>query len=128
MKNTRFARRTTQLASYGVIGVLATAVHFTVMAGLLRESWMPVSASTAGAIGGALVAYAANRKWTFNARHSSARMLRFMAVAAMGVLLNAVFLTVFQVWSNGSIIAAQLATTALVFFATFVINLKWSFA
>ena len=116
------------MVSYGVFGALATAVHYALMAYLLGAGWFPVSASTAGAAVGALVAYAANRKWTFRAAHSSARLLRFMAVAALGLLFNAILLATIHQWLIQSIIGAQLLTTGLVFVATFLINLKWSFA
>jgi putative flippase GtrA len=117
-----------QLATYGAVGLLATAAHYGVMAGLISEGWFPVSASTAGAIFGAFVAYFANRKWTFEASHSNTRMVRFMAVAALGLLMNAIFLMTIQSWLIPSIIGAQLLTTLLVFVATFFINLKWSFS
>jgi putative flippase GtrA len=117
-----------QLATYGAIGVLATSVHYLLMATLMNEGWFAVSASTAGAIAGAAVAYVANRKWTFEARHSSTRMLRFMAVAGLGLLLNAILLMTIQSWLIPSIIGAQLLTTLLVFVTTFIINLKWSFS
>lgn len=120
--------RTRQLARYGAFGALATAVHYTLMAYLFAAGWFPVSASTAGAAAGALVAYAANRKWTFRAEHSNTRLLRFMAVAALGLLFNAILLATIHQWLIQSIIGAQLLTTGLVFVATFLINLKWSFA
>lgn len=120
--------RTRQLARYGAFGALATAVHYALMAYLLGAGWFPVSASTTGAAAGALVAYAANRRWTFQAEHSRVRLLRFMAVAALGLLFNAVLLATIHGWLIQSIIGAQLLTTGLVFVATFLINLKWSFA
>ena len=128
MTATALKYRTWQLARYGAFGALATAVHYALMAYLLAAGWFPVSASTAGAAVGALVAYAANRKWTFRAEHSSARLLRFMAVAALGLLFNAILLATIHQWLIQSIIGAQLLTTGLVFVATFLINLKWSFA
>lgn len=128
MTTTSFSRLAAQLGTYGAVGVLATAVHYAIMASLISIQWMPVSASTAGAAAGALVAYMANRLWTFKASHSARRMVRFMAVAALGLLLNAVFLYIIHQWLTDSVIFAQLATTALVFVATFAINLKWSFA
>ncbi len=126
--NSSLKKTARQLLSYGAIGVLATSVHYAVMAYLIGDGWFPVSSSTAGATAGALVAYFANRQWTFAASHSSSRMVRFMAVAAMGLLLNAVLLLTIQSWLIPSIIGAQLITTLLVFIATFFVNLKWSFA
>ena len=117
-----------KLFSYGAIGALATAVHYGIMAGLISNGWFPVSSSTAGAVAGALIAYHANRQWTFGASHSASRMVRFMAVAAFGLLMNAVLLFTIHSWLIPSIIGAQLLTTLLVFMATFTINLKWSFS
>lgn len=128
MTPVQIKHRARQLALYAMIGVLATAVHYALMAIMLNVGWLPVQASTAGAFFGAVVAYFANRKWTFETDHSTRRMMRFMAVAALGLLMNATGLLVIHQWLIQSIIGAQLLTTALVFMATFLINLKWSFA
>lgn len=116
------------MTRYGLVGVLATAVHYALMAFLLSKDLTSIAASTAGAALGAIVAYLANRKWTFEARHTSAKMLRFLLVALLGLLLNGILLVTIQSWLISSIIGAQLLTTGLVFVATFFINLKWSFA
>jgi putative flippase GtrA len=116
------------MATYGSVGALATAAHYALMALLLARGLTPLGASTAGAILGAFVAYVANRKFTFQAQHSTARMVRFLLVAALGLFLNGFFLVTIQNWLIGSIIGAQLLTTGLVFVVTFFINLKWSFA
>lgn len=123
----RLAGLSAQMARYAVAGFLATATHYALMAILFRQGWYPVSASTAGAAAGAVVAYLVNRKWTFEASHTMARMVRFMAVAALGLLLNATLLVTIHQWLIPSIIGAQLLTTLLVFVATFFINQKWSF-
>jgi len=115
------------MLSYGVAGMAATSAHYTLMAFLYGKGLAPVAASTAGAVFGALVAYLANRKWTFAVRHSRARLLRFLVVAAMGILFNGLLFQGFQNWLISSIIVAQLLTTLLVFVATFYLNLKWSF-
>lgn len=117
-----------QFLRYGVVGVVATAAHYLLMASLMNIGWLPVSASTAGAFLGALVAYGINRKWTFKTSHSTRRMMRFMSVAALGLLMNAVLLLLILQWLIDSVIGAQLLTTGLVFVATFLINQKWSFA
>lgn len=128
MAPAEFRRHGGQLLRYGLVGSLATGVHYALMAALLRLGWLPVAASTIGAVAGALVAYAANRRWTFAAEHSTVRLLRFMAVAALGVLLNAMLLATIHYCLFQSIIVAQLLTTAGVFVATFLINRNWSFA
>ena len=120
-------KRSGQLASYAIIGVAATAAHYVVMAILYQQGSSPLVASSLGALLGALVAYIANRKWTFQTSHSAARMIRFGLVALLGLLLNGILLVTIQHWLISSIIGAQLLTTGLVFVATFFINLKWSF-
>ena len=127
VRGTAVKQRATQIFSYGVAGMAATSAHYTLMAFLYGKGLAPVAASTAGAVFGALVAYLANRKWTFAVRHSRARLLRFLAVAAMGILFNGLLFQAFQNWLISSIIVAQLLTTLLVFVATFYLNLKWSF-
>lgn len=127
LNTTIVKQRVKQLLSYGLIGIAATSAHYTVMAFLYGRGLVPVAASTAGAAFGAGVAYLANRKWTFDVRHTRARMLRFGAVAVMAVVINGILLLTFQTWLIHSIISAQLLTTLLVFVATFYLNLKWSF-
>jgi len=128
MSHPLLRKRTEQLATYGLVGGLATAAHYILMAFLLSRGLTPLAASTSGAILGAFVAYAANRKFTFQAHHTTTRMVRFLLVAALGLFLNGLFLVTIQNWLISSIIGAQLLTTGLVFLVTFFINLKWSFA
>ena len=127
LNTTIVEQRARQLLSYGLIGMAATSAHYTVMAFMYGKGFAAVAASTAGAAFGVVVAYLANRKWTFEVRHTRARMLRFVAVASMGVVINGILFLAFQNWLISSIIGAQLLTTALVFLATFYLNLKWSF-
>jgi putative flippase GtrA len=120
-------KRSAQLAQYGVIGAMATAVHYALMAVLIHQGFTALTSTTAGATLGAVVAYIANRKWTFKARHTSRRMVRFLLVASFGLFLNGFLLVTIQYWLISSLIIAQLLTTGLVFLVTFFINLKWSF-
>jgi len=120
-------KRGGQLASYGMIGVLATAAHYLVMATLYTQGFSPLVATSFGASLGALVAYIANRKWTFQASNTTARMIRFGLVALLGLVLNGILLVTIQHWLISSITGAQLLTTGLVFVATYFFNLKWSF-
>jgi putative flippase GtrA len=117
-----------QLSKYALIGLAATSVHYLIMAVLVQSGWFPVFASTAGAVAGAILAYVANRRFTFSVNHTTSRMVRFMTVALLGLVMNAVLLMIFQIWFIESIVVAQLITTLCVFMTTFFINLVWSFA
>jgi putative flippase GtrA len=117
-----------KLSSYAAIGIGATAVHYLIMAVLVYSEWVPVFASSVGAVAGAFVAYLANRRWTFSVNHTTSRMVRFMTVALLGLVMNAVMLMIFQIWFTESVVIAQLVTTLCVFVCTFFINLVWSFA
>ena len=118
-----------QLTDYAGAGVAATAVHYLVMAALLSAIGIPaVLASTGGAITGAGVAYWMNARWTFNYRGAVGRSLyRFLCVAAIGVVLNAVLLAVSHNVLTMPLVAAQPAATLSVFIITFVVNRQWSF-
>jgi putative flippase GtrA len=127
MNRSLLAKRSEQLLRYGLIGVLATGAHYSLMALLVKMGLSPLVSTTAGATLGAFVAYAANRKWTFEASHTRARMIRFLLVACFGLILNGFLLVTLLEWLMDSLVFAQLITTGLVFLATFFINLKWSF-
>lgn len=118
-----------QLTDYAGAGVAATVVHYLVMAILLGAISIPaVLASTVGAIAGAGVAYWMNARWTFDYRGAVGRSLyRFLCVAAVGVVLNAVLLAVGHGLLTMPLVAAQPAATLSVFIITFVVNRQWSF-
>lgn len=115
---------------YALIGLWATAVHYSVLVALV-ELWLtnPGPAAAAGAGSGALAAYIGNRHLTFASRTAHLRALpRFLFVAAIGALLSGSI-----VWSGTTLLrlpylVPQLLATALVLGGGFVLNRQWTFA
>jgi putative flippase GtrA len=116
---------------YALTGGLATALHYGVLLTLVEgfHCAAPVAAA-AGALCGALLAYAGNRHFTFaagTAGHGRA-LPRFALVALLGAGLNAAI-----VWLGTAalglhyLFAQALATLAVLLFG-FRLNKTWSFA
>ncbi len=115
---------------YLLVGLLATAVHYTLLLALVEVAGSSAApAATFGAACGALAAYAGNRRLTFqgSATHGQA-LPRFLAVAASGAAANGAI-----VWTGTEILgihylAAQVIATAIVACGGFALNRRWSFA
>jgi len=119
------------LGRYAVTGGMATASHYALMAGLVEAAGWPAGlASVAGATLGAALAYVLNRAWTFagsSVPHRQA-LPRFLAVAAIGALLNGGL-----VWAGTAALgwhwlAAQAAATLIVLLGGYTANRRWSFS
>jgi putative flippase GtrA len=115
---------------YTLVGGLATIAQYVVLVALVELAGMNAGISSAAGAGcGALVAYQCNRRFTFPGRSPHRQALpRFLAVAALGVLLNASV-----VWSGTELLELnylipQVIATALVLAAGFTLNRSWSFA
>jgi putative flippase GtrA len=124
------ARESQLFACYLLTGVAATAVHYALLVAMVELAGLPAAPSAAfGATAGALVAYAANRRYTFPGSTPHGRALpRFLVVAAIGAAANGSI-----VWAGTELLymhylAAQLAATALVVWSGFTPNRRWTFA
>lgn len=82
-------------------------------------------ASTVGAIGGALVNYVLNYRYTFNSdvAHRSA-MVKFFTVALIGLLLNTAFMALL---TQLHYFIAQIIATFFVLLWNYIANLLWTF-
>ena len=118
-----------QFVRYGGAGAVGTAAHFAVLAVLVQLAGAsPVGASTAGAIVGAIINYALNYRFTFASRRAHHVALpRFVAIAAMGIVLNAVVLWAALAFVRPHYLVAQVAATGAVLVAGFFANRKWTF-
>ena len=115
---------------YALVGVLATAVHYLVLVTLVELAGVqPGMAAATGALAGALVAYAGNRRFTFasTAAHTTA-LPRFLAVAALGVVASAAIVFAGTEWLGLHYLLPQVVATALVFVCGYVLNRRWTFA
>ncbi|RMG53794.1 MAG: GtrA family protein [Gammaproteobacteria bacterium] len=118
-----------RLFRYGMVGASGTALHYAVLIMLVQLFGIdPVWATTAGALCGALLNYHLNYHWTFASRRPHREALsRFMLVAGSGLLLNTGLMALLVDGLGWYYLVAQVLTTALVFFWTYLANAFWSF-
>ena len=118
-----------QFVRYAGAGVIGTAAHYVVLVALVQGARAGVvTASTAGAIAGAGINYALNHRFTFASRESHARALpRFAAVAAAGILLNALVLAAVLALAGPHYLVAQVVATLAVLVAGYLANRAWTF-
>lgn len=109
--------------------MIGTSVHYLLLILLVQLTAIdPVVASSLGALLGALVNYHLNYHYTFQSRKRHREALtRFMIVAVIAFMLNALLMYAFVSVLQWHYLLAQFITTLLLFLWTFVANLMWSF-
>jgi len=118
-----------QFVRYAGAGVIGTAAHYAVLVTLVQVAQTgAVAASTAGAIVGAGINYFLNHRFTFASEQSHRRALpRFAAVAAAGVVLNALVLAAVLALAGSHYLVAQVIATLVVLLAGYLANRTWTF-
>jgi putative flippase GtrA len=118
-----------QFLRYAAAGAAGTAVQYAVLVVLVQAAGVgAVTASTLGAISGALVNYRLNHRYTFDSDKAHARALpRFALVAIAGIAVNAAVVAMMIAWVTPYYLLAQLAATAVVLLFGFVVNRAWTF-
>ena len=119
---------TTRLLRYALVGGLATAVHYALLAACVEiGGWPAWLASGAGAVVGAQVAYVGNRRYTFGYRGGvGASWLKFQITAMAGALQGMAVVAI-AVALGLHYLAAQVLATLTGLLATFAINRRWTF-
>lgn len=118
-----------QMARYGLVGVLATLVHFSVVVMLVELLHMdPVISNVPAFFTGFLVSYYSNRSWTFagsGGRSGCLPKYLLVQIVGLGLNLGIMFLTVNVLkWSYIVGLCLALLCAALV---TFLLNKYWTF-
>ena len=118
-----------QFVRYAGAGVIGTAAHYAVLVTLVQFAQTgAVAASTAGAIVGAGINYFLNHRFTFASGQSHRRALpRFAAVAAAGVVLNALVLAAVLALAGPQYLVAQVIATLVVLLAGYLATRTWTF-
>ena len=118
-----------QFVRYTGAGAIGTAAHYAVLVALVQGLQVDaVAASTVGAVVGAGINYALNHRFTFASDASHRRALpRFAAVAAAGIVLNALVMAGVLALAGPHYLVAQLIATAAVLAAGFLANRAWTF-
>jgi len=117
-----------QFLRYAGAGAAGTLLQYALLVVLVQAQWAgAVVASTLGAIAGALVNYVLNHRFTFASRRAHGTALpRFAAVAAIGIVLNALVVATL-VNAGAHYLVAQVAATGLVLVAGYLANRAWTF-
>lgn len=119
-----------QFIGFAGVGIIGTAGHYATLIGLVQLAGLiPLLASTAGFVVGAVINYFLNYKFIFRSRKRHIEALsKFLVVATAGLALNAT-----AVWFgidivNWNYLVAQLAATAIVLVWNFSVNRIWTFS
>ncbi|WP_230531578.1 GtrA family protein [Microvirga roseola] len=125
-----FHRITRQFSTFFGVGVAATAVHYSVLIGLVEIGGAhPVAATLAGYVAGGFLSYMLNRRHTYDSsRPHREATWRFALVAFVGFLLTWLFMNAFTVWLGAPYLPAQVVTTGIVMFWSFTAHKMWTFA
>jgi putative flippase GtrA len=118
-----------RFCTYACVGAAGTVVQYLVLAVLVSTHLLgPAAASGLGAVGGALVNYLLNYRFTFRSTGAHRTTApRFLVVAAAGVGLNSALMLLLADQLRVPWMAAQLMTTACVLALTYSANSVWSF-
>lgn len=119
-----------QFARYAAVGLVATAVHYALLIGLVESGGAaPLPATLAGYVAGGLVSYALNRRLTFTGgRPHREAAWRFAAVAASGFAWTGLLMALLVGRLGAPYLPAQAATTLAVLAWGFLANRLWTFA
>lgn len=119
-----------QFVAFSGVGVAAAIVHYGLLIALVEwAGWSPVPATLAGYVAGGVLSYALNRRLTYaSERPHGEATWRFAVVAFVGFLLTGLLMQAFTGWLGAPYIPAQLVTTGIVLFWSFVAHRMWTFA
>ena len=118
-----------EFVRYAGAGAIGTAAHYALLFALVQFARTDaVTASTAGAILGALVNYGLNHRFTFaSGRAHHVSLPRYTAVALGGIVLNGLVLAAVLAVTGLHYLVAQLTATGVVFVAGYLVNRRWTF-
>jgi putative flippase GtrA len=118
-----------QFVNFTGVGFISATGHYGLLIALVQLAGVAaVPASAAGALLGAWINYSVNYHFTFRSskRHREA-VPKFAAVAAIGLVLNTIFMWVGVELIGAHYLLSQLVTTGLVLIWSFAGNRFWTF-
>jgi putative flippase GtrA len=118
-----------QISVFALVGVVATLLHYGVLVALVEFAQSPpVMAALCGYVVGGIVSYGLNRRHTFASdRPHEEATWRFALVAFVGFCLTYGFMRLFVTRLGAPYLPAQMVTTGIVFFWSFLANRLWTF-
>lgn len=76
------------LLRFATVGAITTLLDITLFTTLVAAALPPAPANLISFSCGIAVSYMLNRSWTFGARHSNAKALKFLAATLTGLLIS----------------------------------------
>jgi len=118
-----------QFVKFTGVGFVSAIGHYGLLIALVQVAAVPaVPASAAGALLGAWINYSLNYHYTFRStRQHRESVLRFAVVAAVGLVLNTLFMWVGVELIGAHYLLSQVVTTGLVLIWSFASNRYWTF-
>jgi putative flippase GtrA len=119
-----------QFSAFAGVGLVSAVMHYGALVGLVEGFAMgPVPATLAGYILGGVVSYWLNRRYAFRSErpHREATW-RFALVAGVGFVLTGLFMALFTGRWGLPYLPAQVLTTGVVLFWSFIANRLWTFS
>ena len=118
-----------QFVKFTGVGFVSAIGHYGLLIALVQIAAVPaVPASAAGALLGAWINYSLNYHYTFRStRQHRESVLRFAVVAAIGLVLNTLFMWVGVELIGAHYLLSQVVTTGLVLIWSFASNRYWTF-
>jgi putative flippase GtrA len=118
-----------QLARFVLVGVAATAANLAAFGALLGAGTRLVPAAVLAYALGAVVAFLANRHWTFGATHAhpAGQAARFVAVSLGALAVNVAVLALLVEGAGLPELPAQVLAVACATPCSFLGNRLWSF-
>ena len=118
-----------QFGAFFGVGVVAAIVHYGLLIGLVEGAgWEPVPATLLGYLAGGVVSYALNRRHTYASDRPHAEATwRFAVVALVGFVLTGLLMQALTGWFTVPYLPAQLVTTGIVLFWSFIAHRVWTF-
>ena len=121
---------TRQMSAFVLVGLVAVVAHYSALIGLVEGfGWPPVPATLVGYLCGGVTSYVLNRRHTFESErtHSEAAW-RFAAVAGVGFVMTWALMSLFVGQIGLPYLIAQLITTGIIQFWSFLGNKLWTFS
>ena len=118
-----------QFALFSVVGVFSAIGHYGTLIALRELAGIePVTASLAGYLVGGTISYVLNYRFTFRSTKEHREALtKFLAVAAVGFVLNGILMAAFTGPAGLHYLVAQVLTTLVILVWSYSSNRYWTF-
>lgn len=118
-----------RFSRYAQVSVVSAAIQYSTLAGGVALGIGAVAASCIGYGLGAFTGYVLNRGYTYASQVAHARAVpRFIAVIAVGLALNALFMHLLHGYLGWHYLLAQVLTTGVTMIWNFSAHLRWTFS